>query len=137
MRYFILLICFMWTQTAQAIELLIADKARYDVFVPQTEEAKQKGLMFVRELPKNQGMLFDLRDIANVSMWMKNTYIPLDMIFIDCNQKIVDIYEMAEPLSLKKISSPHDFCYVLELNGGEVSKKSIKRNDLLFFTLPY
>lgn len=59
--------------------------------------------MNVRNLSDNAGMLFDLRQYPGASMWMKNTYIPLDMLFIGCDWKVVDIYENAKPLSLRRI----------------------------------
>jgi len=118
-------------QTASALEVHVADKTVYDVKIPKTQEEKEKGLMFVREMPQNQGMLFDLRGYPFAAMWMKNTYIPLDMLFIDCDFKVVDIYENAEPLSLKKISSNKSFCYVLEINGGETKKHNILIGDQL------
>ena len=74
--------------------------------------------MNVRSLSDNAGMLFDLRQYPGASMWMKNTYIPLDMLFIGCDWKVVDIYENAKPLSLRRIGSSKPFCYVLEINGG-------------------
>ena len=60
--------------------------------------------MFVKQMPLNQGMLFDFREDENVAMWMKNTRISLDMIFIDCDYKISDIYKNAKPFSLTKIT---------------------------------
>lgn len=62
-------------------------------------------------------------------MWMKNTYIPLDMLFIGCDWKVVDIYENAKPLSLRRIGSSKPFCYVLEINGGNVLAAGIATGD--------
>ena len=79
----------------RAEELCIEDKVCYDVKVVKTMEDKAKGLMFVRSMPENDGMLFDFEgeDIKDVAMWMKNTFIYLDMVFIGCDKKIKDVYK--------------------------------------------
>ena len=89
----------------QNMEIHIADKASYTVKAAKTAEELRTGLMNVRSLSDNAGMLFDLRQYPGASMWMKNTYIPLDMLFIGCDWKVVDIYENAKPLSLRRIGS--------------------------------
>ena len=129
MRYLFAAICLFFFSNAYAEELKIADKAVYHVTIAETPEARQKGLMFVKKLPEYQGMLFDLRDYPAVAMWMKNTYIPLDMLFIDCDFIITDIYQNAKPLSLEKISTDKPFCFVLEINGGQVLKQNIRIGD--------
>ncbi len=136
MHYFLILLIF-FSQLfipAYAVELKVEDKVSYQVKVASSRYDKQKGLMFVKQMPLNQGMLFDFRKDENVAMWMKNTYIPLDMIFIDCNRMVSDIYQNAEPFSLKKITSELNFCYVLEINGGEVAKHHITIGDSVSFS---
>ncbi len=115
----------------RAEELCIEDKVCYDVKVVKTMEEKAKGLMFVRSMPENDGMLFDFEgeDIKDVAMWMKNTFIYLDMVFIGCDKKIKDVYKNAKPHSLGHIRSSEDFCYILEINGGEFDKKGMKIGD--------
>lgn len=113
----------------RAEELNIMGKASYDVEIAKTIKQKQKGLMFVKYLPENKGMLFDVRENEKVSMWMKNTYVPLDMIFLDCGYKIVDVYKNAKPHSIDEITSDKNFCYVLEVNGGDFDKYKLKLGD--------
>jgi uncharacterized membrane protein (UPF0127 family) len=119
--------------TAKAEEFCIQNKVCYDIEIARTSKQKQKGLMFIKELPSNKGMLFDVRGNDNVSMWMKNTYISLDMLFIDCNYKIVDVHKKAKPLSLDHISSDEKFCYVLEVNAGEFDKYNLQIGDMFLF----
>jgi len=94
-----------------------------------------KGLMFAnRPLWTNNGMLFDMADHPkNHSMWMKNTYIPLDIIFLDENMNIVGYKENNQPHSLKQIRINKPSRYVLEMNAGSVKDNNLKINDKLFF----
>ena len=88
--------------------LEIATKTGVQVFsveMATTEEEKTTGLMYRKELPDGQGMLFDFSPEQQVSMWMKNTYISLDMIFIRADGRILRIAENTEPLSTRIISS--------------------------------
>ena len=119
--------------TAKAEEFCVQNKVCYDIEIARTSEQKQKGLMFVKELEENKGMLFDVRGSDNVSMWMKNTYISLDMLFVDCEYKIVDVYKRAKPLNLDYISSDKKFCFVLEVNGGDFDKYKLQIGDMFLF----
>lgn len=132
MRYILLLFLLLYALCGEAHTLKIADKAVFDVDVAQTSAELQRGLMFVKKLPENRGMFFDLRAYSGASMWMKNTYIPLDMLFVDCALYIVDIYPNAKPLSLNKISSSSDFCYVIEVLGGSARKYNLSVGDKVF-----
>ena len=116
---------------ANAAELKISDKAVFNVPVAQSAAERQRGLMFVRHLPEDGGMLFDFTSYKDreISMWMKNTYIPLDMLFIGCNLRVVFVHKNAEPMSLKHIKSPVKFCYVLEIAGGTAEAKNILIGD--------
>lgn len=131
MKYFFMGIFLLMFNCANAVELDVGGKYVYDVKVAQTEDELIKGLMFVKDLPENEGMIFDFRPYEGkkLSMWMKNTYIPLDMLFIDCNLEIVHIHKNAKPLSLENISTDKVFCYVLEINGGESDRKGISVGD--------
>ena len=129
MRYCFFVIFLLLFSNAFAEELRIADKVTYTVTIAQTAQERQKGLMFVKDLPEQQGMLFDLKDYPAASMWMKNTYIPLDMLFIGCDFVVADMYQNAQPLSLKRISTDKPFCYVLEINGGQILNKDIRVGD--------
>jgi uncharacterized membrane protein (UPF0127 family) len=95
-----------------------------------TPESIEKGLMFRQELPLNQGMLFVFQSPRQPSFWMKNTLIPLDMIFIDSDGKIVDMYPEAEPHSLKYIvPRSAEVKAVLEVPGGTIKRLSIVVGD--------
>lgn len=134
MRYFLILFLLLFTYNADAWQINIADKAIYEVNIPKTKQQKEKGLMNVHYLPENKGMLFDVRGYPYAAMWMKNTYIPLDMVFIDCDFIVSDIYKNAEPLSLKKISSDKPFCYILEINGGQTDLNKIEIGDRAYLS---
>lgn len=133
MRYLLFYFLIFFSSSAFGLDISIADKTKYEVKYAQTKEDLAKGLMFVTDLPHHQGMLFDLRKYPSAAMWMKNTYIPLDMLFINCKYQIVDIRENCQPHSLKKITSPKPFCYVLEINGGEVASQNIAIGDYVHF----
>src|SRR5580765_111697 len=113
--------------TFQPLE--IATKSGVHVFsveMATTEEEKTTGLMYRKELPDGKGMLFDFSPEQQVSMWMKNTYIPLDMIFIRADGRILRIAENTEPLSTKIISSGGPAKAVLEVIGGTAQKYGIQ-----------
>jgi len=112
--------------------LEIASKTGVHVFsveIADTEAAREKGLMFRKKLPEGQGMLFDFHREQDVSFWMQNTYIPLDMIFIRANGQILSIAENTEPLSTKLIPSGGPVLGVLEVIGGTASKLGIAPGD--------
>ena len=94
-----------------------------------------KGLMYIKHsLWNNNGMLFDMAPEYKLhSMWMKNTYIPLDIIFLDENMKIVGFKENNQPHSLKSISIDKPSRYVLEMNGGSVERNRLKIGSKIRF----
>jgi uncharacterized protein len=101
----------------------------FSVEVMRTPEQLEKGLMFRRYMPENRGMLFDFKTEQPVQFWMKNTYLPLDMIFISKAGKIVSIKENAEPLSEKLIPSGGPVSAVLEVNAGMAARIHAKPGD--------
>ena len=101
----------------------------FTVEIAKTDEERQKGLMFRKELPEGRGMLFDFKPDQHVSMWMRNTYIPLDMLFINGDGTIRRIAENTEPLSEKTIPSGGPVRGVLEVVGGTAKKLGIKAGD--------
>jgi uncharacterized membrane protein (UPF0127 family) len=94
-----------------------------------TPEQREKGLMFRKELPEGRGMLFDFKQDLNVTMWMKNTYIPLDMMFIRADGRIQRIAENTEPQSERIIPAGAPVRAVLEVIGGTVKKLGIRPGD--------
>jgi uncharacterized membrane protein (UPF0127 family) len=112
--------------------LEIATKSGVQVFsveMATTEEEKTTGLMYRKELADGKGMLFDFSPEQQISMWMKNTYISLDMIFIRADGRILRIAENTEPLSTKIISSGGLAKGVLEVIAGTAQKYGIRPGD--------
>jgi len=119
-------------RAASVQPLEIATKSGVQVFsvdLATTEEEKQTGLMHRKELPDGKGMLFDFSPEQQISMWMKNTYISLDMIFIRADGRILRIAENTEPLSTKIISSGGLAKGVLEVIAGTAQKYGIQPGD--------
>ena len=112
--------------------LEIATKSGVQIFsveMATTEDEKQKGLMYRRELADGKGMLFDFSPEQPISMWMKNTYISLDMIFIRADGRILRIAENTEPESTAIISSGGLARGVLEVAAGTARKYGISPGD--------
>jgi uncharacterized protein len=104
---------------------------RFTVEVATTKQQQEQGLMFRRSLPANAGMLFDFGSTRPAAFWMKNTLIPLDMLFIAADGRIADIHERAVPLSEATIYSKVPVRAVLELNGGTVDRLGIHLGDVV------
>ncbi len=102
---------------------------RFEVEIARTEEQQARGLMGRRYMPSERGMIFDYPQVQTVSMWMDNTFISLDILFIDAEGKIVRIAEKAEPLSRRFIPSGVPVRAVLELNAGTVERIGAKVGD--------
>jgi uncharacterized protein len=101
----------------------------FSVEVMRSESEREKGLMFRRYLPADRGMLFDFKVEQPVMMWMKNTFLPLDMIFITRNGVVKTVVENAEPLSERIIPSGGNVFAVLEVNAGTAAKIGVKAGD--------
>jgi hypothetical protein len=101
----------------------------FTVEMARTDEERQKGLMFRKEMPEGTGMLFDFKPDQNVSMWMRNTYIPLDMLFINGDGTIRRIAENTEPMSERTIPSGGPVRGVFEVIAGTAKKLGIKAGD--------
>ena len=104
---------------------------RFDIYLAVDPRQQRRGLMFVRELPERTGMLFVYGDEQRRSMWMKNTYIPLDMIFARRDGSITNVVESTEPLSEKSVTSSEPATFVLELNAGTTRRLSIDEDSRL------
>jgi uncharacterized protein len=98
----------------------------FEVWLADNPRRQQQGLMFVRDLPDLRGMLFVHDQPREISMWMKNTYIPLDMVFIDDHGRIQQIIEQATPHSLAIIRSDKPALAVLEIAGGEARRLGLR-----------
>ena len=95
---------------------------RFRVEVAETPEQRSRGLMYRESLSSNSGMIFLFETPAPVSFWMKNTYIPLDIIFVNESGEVQHIHENSKPGSLTSIRGGDDILAVLEIKGG-TSKK--------------
>lgn len=103
----------------------------FSVEIADSPALREQGLMFRKSMDDDKGMLFLFEKSERIGMWMKNTLIPLDMLFIDESGKIIKIAEEAEPESLEVIDSVKKASKVLELNGGITKKLSIKAGDVM------
>ncbi len=119
-------------RAASVQPLEIVTKSGVQVFsveMATTEQEKETGLMYRKELADGKGMLFDFTPEQEVSMWMKNTYISLDMIFIRADGRILRIAENTEPLSTRIIASHGLAKGVLEVIAGTAQKYGIQPGD--------
>ncbi len=101
----------------------------FSVEVAANDADRQKGLMFRKELPEGKGMLFDFKQDQDISMWMRNTYIPLDMLFINSDGRIRRIAENTVPFSERTIPSGGPVRGVLEVIAGTAKKLGIAPGD--------
>lgn len=127
-------VVFLFGAMAQADSLIIETEngqIEFSIELADTLEARRTGLMFRDRLPSRSGMLFDYRHPQRVSMWMKNTLIPLDMLFITSDGVIEKIADRTVPHSLNAISSGRPVRGVLELNGGTAEHLGIEEGDLV------
>lgn len=101
----------------------------YNVEVATSPEELQKGLMKRESMPENSGMIFNMYPVRPTAMWMKDTLIPLDMLFIAPDGNISLIYENTKPMSEDLLISRQPVRAVIELNAGQVQKNNIKVGD--------
>ena len=101
----------------------------YNVEVVKTYEDQKTGLMHRKNLEENKGMLFLFNSEKKASFWMKNTFISLDIIFINKDGSINTIYKNTKPLSLKTLNSKGNVLAVLEINSGDTDKNSIGKKS--------
>ncbi len=119
-------------------ELTITDslgnsKIKIDLEIAKTEYERQLGLMNRNTMEENQGMLFIFQVERLQSFWMRNTLIPLDIIFINKNNEIVTIHKNTKVLSTQSYPSSEPAIYVLEVNGGFTDRKNIVKGDKIFW----
>jgi uncharacterized membrane protein (UPF0127 family) len=112
------------------IEIVTASGVHaFSVEMASNDAERERGLMFRKELPEGHGMLFDFQTDQEVSFWMHNTYLPLDMLFIQGNGRISHIAENATPMSDALIPSDGPVRAVLEVIAGTVQKYGIAPGD--------
>lgn len=118
----------------EPLSIRTADGARHDFHVElaQTPVELQYGLMYRTEMPEDHGMLFIFPEESMRSFWMKNTLIPLDMIFIRTNGEIVNIQKDAQPNDLTSRPSTGPALAVLEINGGLSDKLGLAAGDVVY-----
>lgn len=111
-----------------AVETASGERA-FSVEVVRKEKERNRGLMFRHEMANDHGMLFDYDPPQKISFWMKNTFIPLDIIFIGADGRVLNIAESTTPLSLERLPAAGEARGVLEINGGLSAKLGIKPGD--------
>ena len=123
-----------YTFSNEKIDVSIYNKnITFNVEVAKTIEERRIGLMYRKNLLNNEGMLFIFPREKIIQLWMKNTYIPLDVIFISENKVIVDIKKNMEKLSETIVKSKVKSRYALEFNAGLINKLDIKIGDKVLF----
>jgi uncharacterized protein len=118
--------------STEKLAVVTKDGARhvFDVEVADTKEEMARGLMFREAMAEGRGMLFQTgRPPREISFWMKNTLIPLDMIFVGEGGEVVHIAQNAEPRSLKPVPSQGPAVGVIEINGGLSARLGLKSGD--------
>ena len=121
---------FFYLPPANSIKMKIGN-SNYNIELATTIAQKTKGLSGRDSLCKNCGMLFTFGFETNLPFWMKDTLIPLDMIWLDKNGKIVDIQTVTEINSTKIYQNQTPAQYVLELNANDSQKINLKRGDII------
>ena len=131
--FYLFLVSF-YTFSNEKIGVSIYNKnITFNVEVAKTIEERRIGLMYRKKLLNNEGMLFIFPQEKIIKLWMKNTYIPLDVIFISKNKVIVDMKKSMEKLSETIIESKVKSKYALEFNAGLINKLNIKIGDKILF----
>jgi uncharacterized membrane protein (UPF0127 family) len=118
-------------QSLLAIKSATGKVVNFKIWTADTEQREQQGLMFIRDMDEHAGMLFMFPQNQPVTMWMKNTYISLDLLFLNARGKIDYIAAGATPLSETIIGPPTPEYAVLELKGGACERLGIKVGDIV------
>jgi uncharacterized membrane protein (UPF0127 family) len=116
-------------QSMLAIKTAAGKVVNFKIWLADTQQREQQGMMFVREMDIHTGMLFMFPENKRVTMWMKNTYVSLDLLFLDAHGKIDYIEANATPRSLDIIGPKSPEYAVLELKGGACEQFGIKLGD--------
>jgi len=123
-------------EIAHRDEQRVLHRHAFQVWVADTPERAEQGLMFVSDLPATFGMVFPVAPPRVESMWMKNTYIELDMLFIGADGRVGKIIARAAPMSLRILSSDVPVAAVLELKGGEAARLGLRTGDTVTWKKP-
>ena len=118
-------------QTFEPLSIVTKEGARhaFQVEVARNDADRAQGLMYRRSMPADRGMLFDFGRVEPVAMWMQNTYLSLDMLFIRPDGVVARVAANTEPLSTRTIPSGEPVLSVLELNAGTAARLGIKAGD--------
>jgi len=108
-----------------------------EIEIADDDYQTERGLMYRRSMKENQGMLFIFPDMQERSFWMKNTYIPLDIIYLDNQKKVLSIAENTLPRSTESIPSGYPAKYVVEVNAGMTARFGIKKGTSMDFKRTY
>ncbi|HEY1797960.1 MAG TPA: DUF192 domain-containing protein [Stellaceae bacterium] len=125
-------------QIFQTSEITISSATgdhKFTIELATTPAQQEQGLMYRRSMAPDAGMLFDFGRPQPTTFWMKNTLIPLDMLFVGADGRIVNIHERAIPMSEDMISSQGAVRAVIELNGGTAAKLGIKPGDRVIYPI--
>ena len=134
LRNAVLALALLSASAALGEELTLTTKSgeyRFEVDVVDTPESRAQGLMFVTELAEDAGMLFDFKEERPVSFWMRNTFIPLDMIFIGADGVVKNIHVNARPHDVTSIPSGSPVQFVLEIPGGRSVEIGLEPGDTM------
>lgn len=101
----------------------------FQIEIADTPKQREVGLMYRRSMPEDHGMLFDFGRPKEISMWMQNTYVSLDMVFVGEDARVTRIAENTEPLSTRIVSSEGPARYVVELLAGSAKRIGLKPGD--------
>lgn len=118
----------------QFLDSLNSPKQEIQIEIADNDFERQTGLMYRKKMASNRGMLFIFDDNTIRSFYMKNTYIPLDLVFIDQNNTIVSIAKNAKPLDESSVRSEGNAQYVLEINAGLSEQWKLKKGDKVNFS---
>ena len=115
--------------SARTTKMQIGDR-RFTLEIADTPELREMGLMYRDSMPSDQGMIFIFPNDQQLSFWMKNTRIPLDIIYVNAQRKVVSVKSM-KPHSLASVPSDDPAKYAIELNEGMAKKAGVKVGDVL------
>ena len=124
-----------WREGSVTIQVQANKTLEFEVLIAQSNKERRQGLMHIESMKNNEGMLFIFDPERNVSMWMRNTPMTLDMIFINKKGRIINIAKNTTPYSTRGISSGGSIHWVLEINGGLSDRMNIKNGDLVKLNL--